>query len=844
MKPGKLVKKPVQKLAEGSYVNGVWTPKLNKTQQTLNTVGGAAADAGSGLLLAGATNTMNRNVANEYGEIDVKKAGKSGAMTGAAAGLKTGAQIGLNPALLSATGGLSALAVPVAAGIGALVGNRNAKKNAEQDNIANREAFEKQKAEQAAAEEKAKKEAFYNNNFRTGLASAFAQREAGYKDGGKVKIPYNMSLIELKNKKDSVDFANGYDKGQYEKKVRINATQSKTPFDEGYRIRNNEEFDKKNVSKHSNGGKIEGKGTAKSDDIKAKIKKDSFVVPAENAEVAEVIRKKILKAPNPKKKANLNQKQGEDVKLSNGEHLFTPQEVKKIESKGIDIDELAPNAEENYEYEYKDGGGVKSNDFDPSKEKASVEKKKKDLEKAKSEMQSVQDKKSQLYKEKQRIYERLLKQYDDINVNETNYNKSKKEYDALVSSYETFKKQQESAINKPKSKSESLTGSSSRPSEEEFIKKQEDFLNKIESKKKEVNQWSKQLGNSRNESNYIKKSPTKNGQNTSYLKGDKLNADNKSFSAKGSDIESKIGEPEKKPLSKAPPINKKPTTQMPSAESVKFEPNVIQGEDGPSPTMETKPTTLSTEATQTPEQKQLTDSAQIAEKSFVPPSNPSAMDDMTTSLTTGLRGAFEYALPAYQTYLGMKNLQRAGKRPVDKIDPDFLRTIQETKGIAGEANRALGTATAAARYGYTPEELALLNAQNADATAAGRFAARNYSGGSAANAFNMERAALNDSVQRGLMAKVQDTALRLQKQQYADTRRSYADSKQTELNNLIENKADRSRNLFNDTLTAWEENQQAGGELVGAGIQNLIGVNRLQNEREAQKERLMKYGGG
>jgi len=94
------------------------------------------------------------------------------------------------------------------------------------------------------------------------------------------------------------------------------------------------------------GGKIEGKGTSTSDSIKAKVKEKSFVVPEKNAHIAEEVREEVLEE-SPKKKAGLKQKGGEEVKLSNGEHLFTPEEVEKIESElgeGF-LESLAPDSE-------------------------------------------------------------------------------------------------------------------------------------------------------------------------------------------------------------------------------------------------------------------------------------------------------------------------------------------------------------------------------------------------------------------------------------------------------------------------------------------------------------------
>lgn len=105
------------------------------------------------------------------------------------------------------------------------------------------------------------------------------------------------------------------------------------------------------------GGDIAGPGTAKSDDIPARVRKGSFIVPAENAKIAESLRKQYLTKAGGK--ASLNQGgSASQVWLSNGEHMFTPQEVKVLKAKGIDVDGLAPNAEETG-YGYNDGGTIR-----------------------------------------------------------------------------------------------------------------------------------------------------------------------------------------------------------------------------------------------------------------------------------------------------------------------------------------------------------------------------------------------------------------------------------------------------------------------------------------------------
>ena len=94
--------------------------------------------------------------------------------------------------------------------------------------------------------------------------------------------------------------------------------------------------------------------------------------------------------------------------------------------------------------------------------------------------------------------------------------------------------------------------------------------------------------------------------------------------------------------------------------------------------------------------------------------------------------------------------------------------------------------------------------------------------------------AINDSFNRGLSAKVAGQNLRLEKQQYAD-------AKQTELNNMLANKAGLSRQLFGDQMQGWKENQLAGSQLVGAGIENAIGASRYRKELDMYNDRKDKY---
>jgi len=115
------------------------------------------------------------------------------------------------------------------------------------------------------------------------------------------------------------------------------------------------------------GGTIKGPGTGTSDSIETKAGKDgipygSFIAPAVNNKengLARWIREEVL-GDNPNKVAGFKKGGNADMAVSNGEHLFTPAEKKKITAYlGQEIlEELAPEAEENEESEDKKYGGM------------------------------------------------------------------------------------------------------------------------------------------------------------------------------------------------------------------------------------------------------------------------------------------------------------------------------------------------------------------------------------------------------------------------------------------------------------------------------------------------------
>jgi hypothetical protein len=94
------------------------------------------------------------------------------------------------------------------------------------------------------------------------------------------------------------------------------------------------------------GGQIKGKGGPKDDKIPMKAEEGSFVVPAENASKAMALRNKYL-AKGGTLTAGETVGDGDDVpvKVSNGEHIFTPEEVSILKSRGVNLNALAPHAD-------------------------------------------------------------------------------------------------------------------------------------------------------------------------------------------------------------------------------------------------------------------------------------------------------------------------------------------------------------------------------------------------------------------------------------------------------------------------------------------------------------------
>lgn len=456
------------------------------------------------------------------------------------------------------------------------------------------------------------------------------------------------------------------------------------------------------------GGKITGKGSSKSDSIPAKV--DGFVVPAENAQVAETIRKFVLR-DKPNKKADLNQSGGHKVKVSNGEHLFTDVEVSEITAKGIDLDSLAPEAKTKLRDEmntpgYQDGG------------------------------KTVKSKKA-------------TNNYYDSQEDSTAFSRYPKANTSAISQKYLIDPRDVPSAEEVDASKRYLIDPSEVPSASELYPKQ---------------------------------------SSTSRVAAQAVTAN-----ANG--------------LVSSEMMKLRPSIEGDASEgSAYVVPQPQQGDTitGSAPTIDTA--------------WKGSGGAGSAVSEPVPKTNwMGALGDVVN-----------YGLPLVQSYLGNKMLQKAGPRPVDKLDPEY-------QGSIDAARKNLAVNEANAKFGYTAEEQAMINQDNANAMSQGRSSARNYSGGSAATAYNLERNAINDGFTRGLAAKVRDKQLQLQKQGIAQNSRAYLDE-------LIAGNTNYKRNLYKDADTRWMDTQNAGANLLSAGITNGVGAGRYNAELEAQKQRDLKYG--
>ena len=188
--------------------------------------------------------------------------------------------------------------------------------------------------------------------------------------------------------------------------------------------------------------------------------------------------------------------------------------------------------------------------------------------------------------------------------------------------------------------------------------------------------------------------------------------------------------------------------------------------------------------------------------------------DKTTPSRKDYSSALEMALAGAQAGYGLQQLLK-DKRPVGEIDPAYSALTDEV--------------IAASKYGYTPTQKALLEQDILNARIAQQARINQLAGGNAAVGLTNARVALNDWVRNKMKLEAQDEQTRMEKRQAALQPAGV--------------RAQFGRQLFADKMNEFMQKQQAGSELVGAGIQNLVGAQRYKQERMAQDQiNKMMYG--
>ena len=682
-------------------------------------------------------------------------------------------------------------------------------------------------------------------------------------------------------------------------------------------LANNQQFDKnrpmmnkggivgKVKSMYADGGEIKGKGTAKSDSISAEVEEGSFVVPAVNAELAKGIRKLYLKAPN--KKANLNQKEGEEVKLSNGEHLFTPQENEYLESIGINLEELAPNAE--HEEEGKANGGLTSSkakmilhdksvhgkpltdqqrkffgaiaggesvkgymaggmikgyangttgdgvEGEPNKD--DVNDKAKRVVDAEKEVSKLA-KDLANFKVTRKVTDNIAttKKLNDKVENDKllALNKAKGDLKNETTYYETAKAKPKLEVFNPKeykAKNDfvySGTGKEFENAEKALTQRRKDLkeedisnlksaasgnvISKINLQKRTDEIWN-EIADIDDSLDEIKKTKTNLKSSTEAKAGQEPNLEVKP--------KSKQSDKTYEELIKKPYDARVTDAQWKKAVDDSIASGATIPKGAVAPTGGTQVTTAK-KGMKAPRTKEvfeqmpqrgsaleglqqdiaLRESANLEEAdkniSTTPIKEAPSTETGKVAAKKGWADKLGNIDPTSfvgigQTAIGL-NMLKGEKRPIDRavIDPAYNANVERSMQDA--------------RFGLTPEQRIAANQDIQNALNDAKFQGLNTSGGSGIQAFNTNRAAINDAWRNKLGLQEADTNLRMQKQQYADA----------QVANRANILAGNRRMLFNDAMGAFQQNQQAGGDLISAGLSNTIGAYRFKKDQQAIEE--------
>jgi len=732
----------------------------------------------AGTVATTAIDTKNKDAKGRY--TSTEAAAGSGAIKGAQLGLTVGA----NPALMAATGGLS---LPVAVALGVVGGG-----------VAGGIKGEKDKKSIASSNIKKDSE-LEKANVKTEQQLAMANRDAGIEDGRKANL----------------------------------ITKDQAMYDEDDNLIN--------PSGYAKGGTIVGKGGPKSDSIftnSNSVKPGSFVVPAKNNEEAKGIRGLLFGNKNKKAQFKKGGETDSDIALSNGEHLFTPSERKKIVSYlGQEIlEELAPNAKENKESkmitaaqggllgtltdrenmrEYKKGGNVMApkmmyadgtppDGVNPDEEKAKI-KAEEDAVKAKAE---AIEKGKKDYESRYNAAKKIVAAQNDRKGKISSYDKRLKEAEAklnaLEKSYKDYSAEKE--IIKGQKQPETVWGMKTEANPEKIREDKKKMLADLESARKEYNSVKQVYDFVKDDKNYdantgemkSKTAPKVTAKVTPPVTTEPL-ADPATTGYTTTRGEVKGGSSKVKPGKLTAEVMQPKNIALSTLEQEReagIQKQMNEGEKSVLGTTER----VKAQSEAENKARQDADAAALAK-------NPSTQSKLAQALS-GVNT--EALIGAGQAALGY-NMLKGEKRPGYKfeLDPAYQASVERQKQDAS--------------YGLSAEQRAMANQDIANALSDSRLIAR--SGPNAGAAYNQETMAINEGWRNKLGLITKDQELRMAKQQLSDQSIKERAGIMTAA----------KREAYLDAKGRFDEIQKGGSDLVGAGLRNVIGSTRLNKELEAMK---------
>jgi hypothetical protein len=585
---------------------------------------------------------------------------------------------------------------------------------------------------------------------------------------------------------------------------------------------------------YAEGGKIKGAGTAKSDSIEAEIPEGSFIVPAENAKKAVMLRAKYL-GGDTEKKAKLKSG-GTAVKVSNGEHMFSPEEAQYLKSQGVDLNKLAPNAEPGRELA--EGGDVPNSTRMKYEKKAHEELKNK-VGRSQSEndllayynlIEKTQQKKQY---EKELSDAKAKKDFSAID-------RAQKKVDANKLEVEKIKNNLgKEGYDRAMVRREQLIGSeinALKKESEELNKKGPKITSAETARLNEINKELKQI-----EASPVKEKPKT--EKASDVNSDAWKATLGKDNTKVDPVQPKTtttpvsttpkntpGAGAAKTVAKkntAAPVVKQPEKEMtwddmmngklatgPRAEEIEgneiIEPTERQKQvlqagspGGAEAISEQKKNDLLKKQSEIDAETAMQNSIDVGNKNKNIPKVATNPDAATGSNVFNSLGGATGAIAAAQAGLGAYNLIKDGKRPVDRISDEFNNAVEEAKLDA--------------KTGMDATERSIAS-REIEANRIARVNAGDASGVSVAARVAADKSAANNASDSQIDLSAASERLRLQKRQMAYS--------------LITQKEKMKRMHFEDKMNAFNQNQMAGAQLLGAGIDNYVGEMRYKKDRE------------